>query len=139
MNSLANETLLHIFKFMSFHEIILNNTLYTCSCYKSIFKHLLQYTKIHAWFIYNHYHVSRKKALFFAPSDCEIFLFKPNVHTSIKNRLFNVITKNKTSNYSCIVNPYTNKPSLLVNISFDKILLYLNKSTNNVEILSFER
>ena len=100
MDSLSNETLAHIFTFISFHEITLNNMLYTCFRYQSVFKYLLQYTKIRAWFIYNHYHISTKKAVFFTPSDCEIFLFKPNVSTSITTRLFNVSTKNKISNYS---------------------------------------
>ena len=139
MDSLSTETLAHIFTFISFHEITLNNILYTCFRYQSVFKYLLQYTKIRAWFIYNHYHISTKKSVFFTPSDCEMFLFKPNVSTSITTRLFNVSTKNKISNYSCIVNIYTNRPSLLVKLSSNKILLYLNKSTNNVEILSFER
>jgi hypothetical protein len=70
--------------------------------------------------------------------DTQLYIFKPNIRTSVQNRLFNIMKKQKPDvNCIFIANPYTNVISPLLKLTQYKIVLLMCKS-DNIETMTFE-
>lgn len=142
-HSIAVEIVVNIFTFISFQDIFYNkmpsvsyelhNTL---NC---LIKNIKQENclKINSLNYVNH-RITLKNS--------SIFIFKTNIHTPIKKRLFAILDKQIENSCFFIVNPYTNNISLLLKLCSNRILLIFNKlnksETKNcdlVEIIPFER
>ena len=68
----------------------------------------------------------------------QLYIFKPNLHSSVQKRLFNIVKK-QPSNVNCIfiANPYTNIISPLLKVSQNKIVLLLCTETMIFERQSY--
>ena len=150
-SNLPFEMTLIILSFISFYDIFQNNLMSVSCDVRNILNCLLQISvdevcinrknDILKYVEQNNIHVQKTN---------QLYIFKPNLHSSVEKRLFNIV-KNQPPNVNCtnvncifIANPYTNIISPLLKVSQNKIVLLLCKSdktnnSNKIETMIFER
>lgn len=145
-SNLPFEMTSNILSFISFYDIFQNNLMSVSCDVRNILNCLLQISvdevcinrknDILKYIEQNNIHAQKTN---------QLYIFKPNLHSSVQKRLFNIVKK-QPSNVNCIfiANPYTNIISPLLKVSQNKIVLLLCKSdktnkSNKIETMIFER
>ena len=143
LSNLPFEMTSNILSFISFYDIFQNNLMSVSCDVRNILNCLLQISVDEVC-------INRKNDILkyveqnniHAQKTNQLYIFKPNLHSSVQKRLFNIVKK-QPSNVNCIfiANPYTNIISPLLKVSQNKIVLLLCKSdkTNKTETMIFER
>ena len=137
------EIIVNILKFVSFQDIYYNKITSTCYNFQNGLIYLTKIIKqTNCMKINSLNYIDDNITL----QNSSIFIFRPNIHTPIKKRLFAILDKKDKQSCFFIINPYTNNISLLLKLCSNKILVVLNKSNKQeikgcelIETMTFER
>lgn len=138
-SNLPFEMTSNILSFISFYDIFQNNLMSVSCDVRSILNCLLQISVDEVC-------INRKNDIlkYVEQNNIQVhetnqlYIFKPNLHSSVQKRLFNIVKK-QPSNVNCIfiANPYTNIISPLLKVSQNKIVLLLCTETMIFERQSY--
>lgn len=136
----------NIFSFISFYDIFQNNLMSVSCDIRNILNCLLQISIDEVCInrkndILKYVEQNNVQETNIQNNLNQLYIFKPNLHTSVQKRLFNIVKK-QPYNVNCIfiANPYTNIISPLLKVTQNKIVLLLCKSDkiNKIETMIFE-
>ena len=139
-SNLPFEMTSNILSFISFYDIFQNNLMSVSCDVRNILNCLLQIS-------IDEVYINRKNDIlkYLEQNNIQaqnnlnqLYIFKPNLHSSVQKRLFNIVKK-QPANVNCvfIANPYTNIISPLLKVSQNKIVLLLCSETMIFERQSY--